>query len=164
MSRIYASFFKSAFLEKDSPCSRCIWSGHFLHSAAFPATRRRTGHRRVRVGARAARLPAALHAQAWLVATAALALGYVGDSEPAAQADGVLAILMAAGEPLRHTGAYDFGASDLFRRMLAQARSMAAGIREAGHSLLDTPRFADALARCEIDARALDAGGAGFAL
>lgn len=43
------------------------------------------------------------------------------------------------------------------RRMLAQARGLAAGIREAGHSLLDTPRFADALARCEIDARALDA-------
>ena len=43
------------------------------------------------------------------------------------------------------------------RRMLAQARSLAGGIQEGGQCLLDTPRFADALARCEIDARALDA-------
>lgn len=43
------------------------------------------------------------------------------------------------------------------RRMLAQARGLAAGIQEGGQRLLDTPRFADALARCEIDARALDA-------
>jgi aarF domain-containing kinase len=57
------------------------------------------------------------------VRMAALALGYVGESEPPAQADGVLAILMAAGEPLRHAGAYDFGASDLFRRMVAQGQT-----------------------------------------
>lgn len=43
------------------------------------------------------------------------------------------------------------------RRMLMQARALAAGIREGGRPLLETPRFADALARCEIDARALDA-------
>jgi alkylation response protein AidB-like acyl-CoA dehydrogenase len=43
------------------------------------------------------------------------------------------------------------------RRMLAQARSLAAGIQEGGQCLLDNPRFADSLARCEIDARALDA-------
>lgn len=43
------------------------------------------------------------------------------------------------------------------RRMLAQARLLAAGVQEAGTSLLDAPRFADALARCEIDARALNA-------
>ena len=43
------------------------------------------------------------------------------------------------------------------RRMLAQARSLAGGIQEGGQNLLETPRFADALARCEIDARALDA-------
>jgi len=54
---------------------------------------------------------------------AALALGYVGDTEPAAQAEGVLAMLMAAGEPLRHAGVYDFSASDLFKRMFAQGQA-----------------------------------------
>jgi len=43
------------------------------------------------------------------------------------------------------------------RRMLAQVRALAANVHEGGRSLLETPHFADALARCEIDARALDA-------
>ena len=43
------------------------------------------------------------------------------------------------------------------RRMLAQVRQLAAGLNEGPQRLLDTPRFADALARCEIDARTLDA-------
>jgi len=62
-------------------------------------------------------------ADAARVRAAALALGYIGDTEPAAQADGVLAILMATGEPLRHAGAYDFGNSDLFSRMFAQGQA-----------------------------------------
>ncbi|GCL61950.1 ABC1 kinase family protein [Pseudaquabacterium pictum] len=57
------------------------------------------------------------------VRQAALALGYIGASEPPAQADGVLAMLMAAGEPLRQAGPYDFGASDLFRRMVDQGQA-----------------------------------------
>jgi len=43
------------------------------------------------------------------------------------------------------------------RRMLTQARQLAGQIREGGVGLLEVPGFADALARCEIDARALDA-------
>ena len=62
-------------------------------------------------------------ADAAQVRSAALALGYIGETEPPAQADGVLAILMAAGEPLRHGGPYDFGASDLFKRMLARGQA-----------------------------------------
>jgi alkylation response protein AidB-like acyl-CoA dehydrogenase len=43
------------------------------------------------------------------------------------------------------------------RRMLAQARGLAGSIGEGGQRLLDDPVFADALARCDIDLRALDA-------
>ncbi len=57
------------------------------------------------------------------VRTASTALGFIGDSDPPAQAAGVLQMLMAAGEPLRHTGVYDFGASDLFARMFAQGQA-----------------------------------------
>jgi aarF domain-containing kinase len=54
---------------------------------------------------------------------AALALGFIGEADPPAQADGVLRMLMATGEPLRHAGVYDFGASDLFARLLAQGQA-----------------------------------------
>ncbi len=57
------------------------------------------------------------------VRTAATALGFIGDSDPPAQAAGVLQMLLAAGEPLRHRGVYDFGASDLFARMFAQGQA-----------------------------------------
>ena len=42
-------------------------------------------------------------------------------------------------------------------RMLSQVTALARGIQEAGHCPLDEPAFADAVARCEIDLRALDA-------
>lgn len=54
---------------------------------------------------------------------AALALGFIGETDPPAQAVGVLRMLMAAGEPLRHAGVYDFGGSDLFARMFAQGQA-----------------------------------------
>jgi len=57
------------------------------------------------------------------VRTAALALGFIAEQDPPAQTDGVLQMLMATGEPLRHAGAYDFGASTLFGRMLAQGQA-----------------------------------------
>lgn len=57
------------------------------------------------------------------LAEAAQHLGYVGASDPPAQAAGVLQILMAAGEPLRHAGVYDFGASTLFSRMFTQGQA-----------------------------------------
>lgn len=43
------------------------------------------------------------------------------------------------------------------RRMLAQVKGLALHIQEGGRCLLDEPGFADAVARCEIDLRALDA-------
>jgi predicted unusual protein kinase regulating ubiquinone biosynthesis (AarF/ABC1/UbiB family) len=58
-----------------------------------------------------------------LVRAAALALGFIGEADPPAQVAGVLQMLMATGEPLRHAGAYDFGASDLFARMFAQGQA-----------------------------------------
>jgi predicted unusual protein kinase regulating ubiquinone biosynthesis (AarF/ABC1/UbiB family) len=54
---------------------------------------------------------------------AALALGFIGADDPPRQADGVLQMLMAAGEPLRHVGVYDFGTSTLFGRMFAQGQA-----------------------------------------
>ena len=58
-----------------------------------------------------------------LVRTAALALGFIGDTDPPAQVAGVLQMLLATGEPLRHAGIYDFGASDLFARLFAQGQA-----------------------------------------
>lgn len=55
--------------------------------------------------------------------SAARALGFIGDDDPPRQADGVLEMLMAAGEPLRHAGVYDFGASTLFSRLFAQGQA-----------------------------------------
>ena len=54
---------------------------------------------------------------------AALALGFIGTDDPPRQVDGVLQMLMAAGEPLRQVGAYDFGTSTLFGRMFAQGQA-----------------------------------------
>lgn len=41
-----------------------------------------------------------------------LSMGDIGPTEPVTQADGVLVILMASGEPLRQAGPDDFGTSD----------------------------------------------------
>ena len=54
---------------------------------------------------------------------AALTAGYVADADPPAQADGVLAMLHLAGEPLRHHGPYDFAASGLSKRAFDRGRA-----------------------------------------
>jgi predicted unusual protein kinase regulating ubiquinone biosynthesis (AarF/ABC1/UbiB family) len=67
---------------------------------------------------------------------AALALGFIGAEDPAAQAQGVLDMMLLAGEPLRQRGAYDFGASDLFGRAFSQGRSQFFG---AGYARTPPP-------------------------
>ena len=57
------------------------------------------------------------------VRSAALTLGFVAETDPPAQTNGVLQILMATGEPLRQAGVYDFGASTLFRRLFDQGQA-----------------------------------------
>ena len=57
------------------------------------------------------------------VRAAALALGLIGEADPPDQVAGVLQMLLATGEPLRHAGVYDFGASDLFARLFAQGQA-----------------------------------------
>jgi len=54
--------------------------------------------------------------------SAALAAGFIGAEDPPAQTRGVIAMMLAAGEPLQQRGPYDFGASDLFARGFAQGR------------------------------------------
>lgn len=58
------------------------------------------------------------------LAEAARAAGYVAgaDDDPAVQ--DTLAMLMLAGEPMRHAGAYDFGASDLVARVLQRGQAL----------------------------------------
>ena len=53
---------------------------------------------------------------------AARQLGYVTESDPPAQAEGVLAMLQLAGEPFRHRGPYDFAASGLSKRAFERVR------------------------------------------
>jgi predicted unusual protein kinase regulating ubiquinone biosynthesis (AarF/ABC1/UbiB family) len=55
--------------------------------------------------------------------TAALAAGFIGTEDPAAQTRGVIAMMLTAGEPLQHRGPYDFGTSDLFARTFTQGRA-----------------------------------------
>jgi predicted unusual protein kinase regulating ubiquinone biosynthesis (AarF/ABC1/UbiB family) len=57
------------------------------------------------------------------LAAAANAAGFTADEDPPAQTRGVLAMMRMAGEPLRHAGPYDFGASDLFARSFEQGRA-----------------------------------------
>ncbi len=53
---------------------------------------------------------------------AALEAGFIAPEDAPGQRRGVLEIMATAGEPLRHEGPYDFGASDLVARSLAQGR------------------------------------------
>ena len=55
--------------------------------------------------------------------TAAIAAGFIGADDPPAQAQGVISLMLLAGEPLRHRGAYDFGSSDLFSRAFDSGRA-----------------------------------------
>ena len=57
------------------------------------------------------------------VASAASGAGFIGPEDPASQSQAVVQMLLAAGEPLRHVGPYDFGGSDLFGRLFSQGRT-----------------------------------------
>ena len=57
------------------------------------------------------------------VRQAATRAGFVSPDDPAAQSEAVVDMLLAAGEPLRHVGPYDFGRSDLFNRLFQQGRA-----------------------------------------
>jgi aarF domain-containing kinase len=70
------------------------------------------------------------------VAAAALQAGLVGAEDAAAQTQGVVDLLLMAGEPLRQTGAYDFGASNLFARGFAQGQAQFFG---AGYARTPPP-------------------------
>jgi len=54
---------------------------------------------------------------------AATASGFTASVDPPEQTRGVIDMMRMAGEPLRHAGAYDFGASDLFARGFEQGRA-----------------------------------------
>lgn len=49
--------------------------------------------------------------------------GFTAAEDLPEQTRGVIAMMRMAGEPLRHTGAYDFGASNLFARGIEQGRA-----------------------------------------
>ncbi len=57
------------------------------------------------------------------LAAASAAAGFTAAEDRPEQTRRVIGMMRMAGEPLRHDGAYDFGASDLFARSLAQGRA-----------------------------------------
>lgn len=61
------------------------------------------------------------------LASAAQAAGFVAACDPPAQTQAVLDMMRVAGEPLRHRGPYDFGASDLPARVFDQGRAQVLG-------------------------------------
>jgi aarF domain-containing kinase len=70
------------------------------------------------------------------LAAAASQAGLVGAQDAPAQTQGVMDLLMMAGEPLRQTGTYDFGASDLLARGFAQGQAQFFG---AGYARTPPP-------------------------
>ena len=64
------------------------------------------------------------------------AAGFTAASDAPAQRAGVIALMRLAGEPLRHDGAYDFGASTLFARSFEQGREQFFG---AGYARTPPP-------------------------
>jgi len=48
--------------------------------------------------------------------------GFIGNGDSPAQAARITELMLLAGEPLRHAGAYDFAASNLFGRVFAEGR------------------------------------------
>ncbi|WP_295384485.1 AarF/ABC1/UbiB kinase family protein [uncultured Thiodictyon sp.] len=54
----------------------------------------------------------------------AVALGYLDPDSSPEQALDIAELIALTGEPLRHTGAYDFGASDLFERVYVRGRDL----------------------------------------
>ncbi|WP_338439570.1 AarF/ABC1/UbiB kinase family protein [uncultured Aquabacterium sp.] len=59
----------------------------------------------------------------------ARAIGFIGEADTPAQAQGVIDLMREAGEVLRQRGPYDFGQSDLLSRLSLQGRAQ---LREAG--------------------------------
>ena len=59
----------------------------------------------------------------------ARAIGFIGEADTAAQAQGVIDLMREAGEVLRQRGPYDFGQSDLLSRLSLQGRAQ---LRDAG--------------------------------
>ena len=62
--------------------------------------------------------------------------GFTAAGDPLAQRRGVIDLMRLAGEPLRHAGAYDFGASTLFARGFEQGRKQFFG---AGYARTPPP-------------------------
>ena len=54
----------------------------------------------------------------------AVALGYLEPDASPAQAASIAELIQLTGEPLRHPGPYDFGASDLFERVFVGGRNL----------------------------------------
>jgi predicted unusual protein kinase regulating ubiquinone biosynthesis (AarF/ABC1/UbiB family) len=54
----------------------------------------------------------------------AVALGYVGAEDPLDKSAALVELIRMSGEVLRHRGAYDFGASDLFERVYNRGREL----------------------------------------
>ena len=72
---------------------------------------------------------------AW-IERASDAVGFTHPDDPPAQRQGVIALIRLAGEPLRHAGPYDFGASTLVARSVEQGREQYFG---AGYSRTPPP-------------------------
>lgn len=64
------------------------------------------------------------------------AAGFTAADDPRSQRDGVVSLMRLAGEPLRHQGLYDFGASTLFSRSFEQGREQFFG---AGYTRTPPP-------------------------
>ena len=62
------------------------------------------------------------------IEAASLDTGFTAAQDPTAQSRGVIALMRLAGEPLRHAGAYDFGASTLVARSVEQGRDQFMGV------------------------------------
>ncbi|MEY3253115.1 MAG: hypothetical protein RL227_2088, partial [Pseudomonadota bacterium] len=62
------------------------------------------------------------------IEAASLDAGFTAAQDPAEQSRGVIALMRLAGEPLRHAGAYDFGASTLVARSVELGREQFLGV------------------------------------
>ena len=67
---------------------------------------------------------AAVAGDARAVHQGAVALGYLDPDADAEQVAGIAELIELSGEPLRHQGPYDFGASDLFERVYVRGRDL----------------------------------------
>ena len=70
------------------------------------------------------------------IEAASLQAGITAAEDPPAQSRGVIELMRLAGEPLRHAGTYDFGASTLFARSFELGRDQFFG---AGYARTPPP-------------------------